>query len=80
MHKSSLLHTHGCTRGGSSTLFKVIMDLMSRKGTFYYRLISVYYRRCGLMSVLAECVLIQGLDPCQALACRSKDSLLCDLF
>lgn len=56
----------------SSALFKVIIGLMSRKGTFYYRLISVYYRGCGLMSVLAECVLIQGLDHCQVLARGSR--------
>lgn len=44
------------------------MGLMSRKSTFYYRLISVYSRGCVLMSVLAERVLIQVLDHCQVLA------------
>lgn len=86
MLKSSLLHTqdtytqthtvHTFIRAvfpeSSSALFKVIMGLMSRQGTFYYRLISVYYRGCGLMSVLADYVLIQGLDHCQVFSLRIK--------
>lgn len=44
------------------------MGLMSRKGTFYCRLISVYSPGWGLMRALAERVLIQALDSCQALA------------
>lgn len=44
------------------------MGLMSRKGTFYCRLISAYSPGCGLMSALAECVLIQALCCCQVLA------------
>lgn len=69
MHKSSLLHTqYTLLAVSSSALFKVIMGLMSRKGTFYYRLISVYSRGCGLMSELAECVLIQALNHCQVVA------------
>lgn len=53
------------------------MDLMSRKDAifflfFSYRLISEYYSGCGLMSLLAKCVLIQGLDNCQASGRRSS--------
>lgn len=32
------------------------------------------------MSVLAEHVLIQGLDHCQVLACGSRGRFLCELF
>lgn len=45
---------------------------MSRKGTFYCGLISAYSQGCGLMSVLAECVLIQDLDHCQVWAWGSR--------
>lgn len=48
------------------------MDLMSRKGTFYCRLISAYSPGCGLMRALAECVLIQALHCCQVLAQRPR--------
>lgn len=81
MHKSSLLHTFikAVVSESSSALFKVITGLMSRKGASCYRLISVYYQGCGLMSAQPDCVLIQGLDLCQVLACGSRVGFLCEL-
>lgn len=82
-HSYAHTHSFGLSES-SSALFKVITGLMSRKGTFYYRLISVYSRGCGLMSVLAECVLIQALDHCQVLARGSRRQVFvrvaCDCF